>query len=209
MQRGEALLRSLPCERLFTIRFRSTLVLLEPLATAVLNHPGYIFNGGFLSMLATLLLGRRAKRVLSVGKAPAAAEGDGMSQTIPGRVSVIVPAYNHVAYIRECIDSALNQTYPDAEVVVWTTAPLTGPTRSRRPTGTGSRRSGRRTGTQAARNTAIRASTGEFIALLDSDDVWLPHKLERQIPVFEEHPETALVYAYASAVDEQGGPLES
>ncbi len=127
-----------------------------------------------------------------------------MTDYVPGRVSVIVPAYNHAAYVRECIDSALNQTYPDVEVVVVDDGSTDGTYEILRTYGdriTLIRQENR--GTQAARNTAIRASTGEFIALLDSDDVWLPHKLERQIPLLADQ-RVGLVYGYAYRVDASG-----
>jgi hypothetical protein len=57
-------------------------------------------------------------------------------------------------------------------------------------------------GTQSARNAAIRASSGEFIAVLDSDDVLLPHKLQRQMEVFNTYPDTALVYGFAITINE-------
>ncbi len=84
-----------------------------------------------------------------------------MTDYVPGRVSVIVPAYNHAAYVRECIDSALNQTYPDVEVVVVDDGSTDGTYEILQTYGdriTLIRQENR--GTQAARNTAIRASTG-------------------------------------------------
>jgi glycosyltransferase involved in cell wall biosynthesis len=49
-------------------------------------------------------------------------------------------------------------------------------------------------GPSAARNTAIRASTGKYVALLDDDDVWYPHRLRVQVPFLETHPEFGAVY---------------
>jgi glycosyltransferase involved in cell wall biosynthesis len=59
-------------------------------------------------------------------------------------------------------------------------------------------------GTQAARNTGIRASSGEYIALLDSDDMWLSHKLERQVVFLESRSDIGLVYSLAHIMDEEG-----
>ena len=59
-------------------------------------------------------------------------------------------------------------------------------------------------GTQAARNAAIRASSGRYIALLDSDDGWLPEKLEQQMAVFAAQPTTGLVYGLVYLVDSEG-----
>jgi glycosyltransferase involved in cell wall biosynthesis len=49
-------------------------------------------------------------------------------------------------------------------------------------------------GMSAARNLGIRHSKGEYIAFLDADDVWLPYKLEQQVPILESHPEAAMLY---------------
>ncbi|MFO7698185.1 MAG: glycosyltransferase [Anaerolineae bacterium] len=128
-----------------------------------------------------------------------------MSDQVSGRVSVIVPAYNHAPYVRECIDSALSQTYPDVEVVVVDDGSTDGTYEILQTYGdriTLIRQEN--AGTQAARNTAIRASTGEFLALLDSDDMWLPEKLEKQIPLFGD-PQVGLVHSLAYSRPENAG----
>jgi glycosyltransferase involved in cell wall biosynthesis len=49
-------------------------------------------------------------------------------------------------------------------------------------------------GMSATRNLGIRHAKGEYIAFLDADDLWLPHKLEQQVPILESHPEVAMLY---------------
>ena len=49
-------------------------------------------------------------------------------------------------------------------------------------------------GMSATRNLGIRHAKGEYIAFLDADDIWLPHKLEQQVPILESHPEVAMLY---------------
>lgn len=62
-------------------------------------------------------------------------------------------------------------------------------------------------GVSATRNLGINNAHGEYIALLDCDDEWLSDKLEKQICIFEEHPEAVLVYSKAVSVDEEGVEL--
>jgi glycosyltransferase involved in cell wall biosynthesis len=120
----------------------------------------------------------------------------------PALVSVIMPAYNGQEYIREAIESVLAQTYRPVEVlVVDDGSPVSmeaavsgfGPEVRylRQENG----------GTASARNTGWRAASGEFIALLDQDDLWLPHKLELQVPRFAEDPRIGLVTAWMEVFD--------
>ncbi len=57
-----------------------------------------------------------------------------------------------------------------------------------------------------ARNTGIRAATGEYLAFLDSDDVWLPDKLAKQVAALDAHPQASLVYSQVSYIDADGKP---
>lgn len=99
------------------------------------------------------------------------------------RVSVVMPSYNCAQYLAEAVDSALAQTYRDFEIVVVDDG-------SKDNTEEVARRYGSKIqyikqenrGLPGARNTGIRASSGEYIALLDADDSWFPEKLARQIP---------------------------
>ncbi len=97
-------------------------------------------------------------------------------------VSVIIPTYNAAAYLPDALQSALAQTVLDLEVLVVDdgstdeTATLMrtyGPPVRYLPQPNG--------GVAAARNRGIAESRGRYVAFLDADDVWLPHKLERQL----------------------------
>ncbi len=121
------------------------------------------------------------------------------------RVSIITAAYNHARFIRQAIESAQGQTYRDFEHVVVDDGSSDGTAEVLRSFG--DRISYIRQdncGAHAALNRAIRESSGELIALLDSDDAWLPNKLERQVEAFERHPGAGLVYSQASLIDDTG-----
>lgn len=115
------------------------------------------------------------------------------------KVSVIINCYNGVKYLREAIDSIYAQTYKDWEIIFWDDASTDGSAdiaknydeRLRYYTGTKALSLGQ------ARNWAIEKSQGEYIAILDQDDKWMPDKLELQIPLFERNPAVGLVFSDA------------
>jgi glycosyltransferase involved in cell wall biosynthesis len=106
-------------------------------------------------------------------------------------VSIVIPTYNRAGFIGQAVDSALAQTYREKEVVVVddgstdnTTAALA--------------QYGRRitvvhqanAGCSAARNRGIDIAQGDIITFLDSDDLWLPNKVERQVSILGKAGET-------------------
>jgi len=97
-------------------------------------------------------------------------------------VSVIIPTYNRAKYVTHAIDSVLAQTYPSYEIIVVDDG-STDDTRKELAPYMDRIKYIRKehAGHSAARNTAIRASRGQWIAFLDSDDAWLPAKLSRQM----------------------------
>jgi glycosyltransferase involved in cell wall biosynthesis len=113
-------------------------------------------------------------------------------------VSVVLPTYNREGSVGEAIESVLRQTYPALELLVVDDASTDG-TRAR-VEGFGDARISylrheNNRGGSAARNTGMAAARGELIAFQDSDDVWLPNKLERQIAVLRAAgPDTGAVY---------------
>ena len=115
-------------------------------------------------------------------------------------VSVIVPAYNAAAYIGGALESVFAQTFTDYEVIVVNDgSPDTGELERALAPYEGRvvyvRQENR--GPSGARNTAIRAARGRYVALLDSDDAWLPTYLAEQVGVLEADPLLDLVYADA------------
>ena len=121
------------------------------------------------------------------------------------KVSVITAAYNHVQFVRQSVESVLNQTYRDFEHIVVDDGSSDGTSDVLKSFGDRInyiRQENK--GVASARNHGIRKSSGDYIAILDSDDAWMPHKLERQMPIFEERPETAVVYSQACIIDAAG-----
>ena len=98
------------------------------------------------------------------------------------RVSIVIPAYNAAAFVREAVDTALAQTHPDIEVIV-----VDDSSTDETPAilaAYGDRIRVHRqpnTGVGGARNTGVGLATGEWVAFLDADDVWKPRKVAAQL----------------------------
>jgi glycosyltransferase involved in cell wall biosynthesis len=111
------------------------------------------------------------------------------------RVSIIIPTHNRKAFVLEAIGSALAQTYEDCELIVVDDGSADG-------TGEALKRYEEslhylyqaNQGVSEARNNGLSLAKGEFIAFLDSDDLWLPKKLAIQIAFMDQHPEAQLCY---------------
>lgn len=112
-------------------------------------------------------------------------------------VSVIMNGYNAGPYVRAAIDSVLAQTWDDWEIVFWDNRSTDDTAAVVRSYGDPRVRyflAPAFTPLGQARNLAIRHAQGDFIAFLDCDDLWLPAKLARQMPLFDD-PEVGLVYS--------------
>src|SRR5437899_3752442 len=116
-------------------------------------------------------------------------------------VSILTPAYNAESYIGEAISSALAQTFPAFELIVVDDGSTD---RTSAVAEEYARRDARvhvirqaNGGTAKARNTAISASGGDYVALLDSDDRWMPDFLEVTFTTLSTHPELDVVSANA------------
>jgi glycosyltransferase involved in cell wall biosynthesis len=114
------------------------------------------------------------------------------------KVSVIVCAYNAQAYLRATLESVLAQTYRDFELVVvddGSTDDTGAIVRSFEGKGPVVYRRQANAGFGAARNAAVALSRGEWIAVIDHDDLCLPNRLERQLAAAEARPDAALVFS--------------
>jgi glycosyltransferase involved in cell wall biosynthesis len=117
-------------------------------------------------------------------------------------ISIIIPNYNNGHFVKNAIESALNQRYRDFEVIVVDD----GSTDNSRDVvaSFGDRvryiwQENR--GLGGARNTGIRAAKGKLVGFLDADDEWLPTFLETMVALADQHPEAAIYYCSAQAMD--------
>jgi glycosyltransferase involved in cell wall biosynthesis len=125
-----------------------------------------------------------------------------------GRVTVVIPNYNYERFLSEAIDSVRSQTYRDLEIVVVDDGSTD---RSREVIAaygdeiTAIFQNNR--GVSTARNNGAQAGTGEYIAFIDADDVWLPAKIERQVARLVGGGALGLVHVAIVLVDENGASI--
>jgi glycosyltransferase involved in cell wall biosynthesis len=114
-------------------------------------------------------------------------------------ISVIIPTYNRSHLVMGAIESAIAQSYQNLEIIIVDDA-STDNTQALIATIKDSRlryiRHQTNLGGANARNTGIDAAQGEYIAFLDSDDVWLPHKIELQLSTLQNYPNSDKVVSY-------------
>jgi len=110
------------------------------------------------------------------------------------KVSVIIPTYDRALLVCGAIDSVLNQTYHDYEIIVIDDGSTDATTDVMAAYGPKVKylRVPHSGNPATTRNAGLSVAEGEFVAFLDSDDQWLPSKLERQIPILESDPEIGL-----------------
>jgi glycosyltransferase involved in cell wall biosynthesis len=112
-------------------------------------------------------------------------------------ISVIIPAYNADRFLAETLTSVLSQTVPPLEVLVIDDGSTDATADVAR--GFGSRVTliqQPNSGESVARNRAIAAASGEWIAFCDADDLWVPHKLERQCAALDSRPDALWSFAW-------------
>lgn len=123
-------------------------------------------------------------------------------------VSVVVPTFNRAYCLARTLDSVLAQTHAELEIVVVDDG-STDETQALVEARYGAEQRLRyirqqNCGVAAARNCGIRVARGDFVALLDSDDVWQPWKIELQLLCMEQFPELGMVWTDMEAVDPSG-----
>ena len=134
-----------------------------------------------------------------------------MSSEAVGRptVTVVLPTYNRAAFLPDAFDSLATQTFTDWELVIVDDG-STDATRAIVGEYVRSHGSTRyvyqeNRGAYAARNRGVDESTGKYIAFFDSDDLWLPHHLERCVAALEAHSEIDWVFGACRQIDRATG----
>ncbi len=128
------------------------------------------------------------------------------------RVSILLTCYNHIRYLPDAWQSVMDQTYTDWEIVAIDDGSKDG-TRDWL-TGSPWGEKGRvilnevNLGTYGSLNRALKEANGEFIAILNDDDVWAPRKLEAQLELFEKHLKVGLVHTEGWFIDGDGKKRE-
>jgi GT2 family glycosyltransferase len=124
-------------------------------------------------------------------------------------VSVVIPSYNHAAFIAEAVNSVLTQSLRDLELIVVddgsTDASLNVLAGFSDPRVKIISQANQ--GAHAAINRGLREASGKYLAILNSDDVYYPRRLEKAIKALEADPQVGLVGSYIEIVDTEGKTL--
>ncbi|MBW4532799.1 MAG: glycosyltransferase [Pleurocapsa minor HA4230-MV1] len=123
-------------------------------------------------------------------------------------ISVIIPAYNSELTIKETIESVQKQTFTDFEIIVIDDGSQDGTIELVKSLVKLEPRLKifcyENAGVAVARNRGIELAQGEFISLLDADDLWTPNKLELQLKALKDYPKAGVAYSWTNPIDEQG-----
>lgn len=128
-------------------------------------------------------------------------------------VSVIIPVYNCEIFIAETIETALSQTYQEIEIILVDdcskdkSAEIIKGYKLLYPDKIFYHRQEKNMGVAVARNTALKMAKGRFVAFLDSDDLWYPNKIEKQIELMNKN-NVAICYTAIEMIDEGGNQLK-
>jgi len=128
------------------------------------------------------------------------------------KVSVIIPTYNRAPVLPDALESLSKQSYQDFEVIVVDDGSTDN---THAVVETYCKKDSRikyfyqeNKERSAARNYGITLAQGEYIAFLDSDDIYLPSKIEKQVHLLDNHSEIGFVYCLASWMNQKGDRLE-
>ncbi|MCW5959741.1 MAG: glycosyltransferase [Pyrinomonadaceae bacterium] len=120
-------------------------------------------------------------------------------------ISVIIPNYNYGRFLGDAIQSVLDQTLQPIEIIIVDDGSTDNSVEIVKSFGTKVKLIQQKNGgVGKARNTGARFSTGNLLAFLDADDIWFPHKLEKQVELFQAQPELDYVSCGMREFDLEG-----
>jgi len=135
-----------------------------------------------------------------------------MNDSGPPMFSIIMPVYNHAAYVAEAIDSVLNQTWTDWELWVVDDGSTDESGRIAAERAAGDPRihllTQANAGPAAARNHGVSRSRGPWLAYLDSDDIYYPDALASYAEFIARRPEATFIYGYRHRLNDDRTPVE-
>lgn len=126
------------------------------------------------------------------------------------KVSVIIPSFNHEKFIAEAINSLLNQTFQDFEIIITDDASTDNTVDEIKKINDSRIKlfiNQSNQGAVATTNNCIRYATGQYIAVLNSDDIWKNNKLEEQIKFIESNPNYSAIFSQAYIIDENNNEI--
>lgn len=129
-----------------------------------------------------------------------------MNNNAQKTLSVIMPVYNASDFLRQTIESVLNQTYSDFEFIAVDDCSTDNSYEilleyARSDSRIKVYKKEKNSGVSYTRNFAVSKASSEYIALIDSDDLWTKDKLQKQMKLIEEYPETDMCYTGSAFVD--------
>jgi len=126
------------------------------------------------------------------------------------KVSVILTSFNHAAYIREAIDSIINQKFTDFELIIWDDVSSDNSWEIICSYDDSRIKKYRNDQNMSGGNVnrALEVVSGEYIAIHHSDDIWELNKLEKQVAYLNEHTEIGAVFTWAQVINEYGAKLD-
>jgi glycosyltransferase involved in cell wall biosynthesis len=129
-------------------------------------------------------------------------------------VSILIPSFNHARFLPACLESVLAQTFEDWEAIVVDDRSTDDSFEIARSYAAKDLRiqafqNEENRGTYGTQQFALRLAKGGFIAVLNSDDYWIPEKLAVQTALLQAHADAAFAYALGQTVDESGQPYRT
>jgi len=127
-------------------------------------------------------------------------------------ISVVMPAYNAEKYINQAVRSVLGQTYSNIELIIIDDSSKDNTFEIMRgyadsDTRVRIYRNSKNCGVSYTRNFGVSVSNGDWIAFIDSDDVWTKEKLEKQLAYINCNPEAKIIFTGSSFIDENDQPI--